>query len=76
MDTRRQHALTALMFAAENRHEQVALVLLKAGAAVNAQNDTGVTALMLAVKNSHEQVALDMKINETRGHAGMVAHVA
>ena len=45
------------MFAAQNGHEQVARVLLEAGAVVGAQDNAGSTALMLAAHNGHEQVA-------------------
>ena len=38
-------------------HEQVARVLLEAGAVVGAQTNDGWTALMLAAHNGHEQVA-------------------
>ena len=48
---------TALMLAAQNGHEQVARVLLEAGAVVGAQNNDGSTALMHAARNGHEQVA-------------------
>jgi hypothetical protein len=51
---------TALMSAAQNGHEQVALVLLKAGAVVNAQDNANVTALMYAALNGREQVAHDL----------------
>ena len=47
----------ALMLAAQNGHEQVARVLLEAGAVVIAQTNDGTTALMLAAHNGHEQVA-------------------
>ena len=45
------------MRAAQNGHEQVARVLLKAGAVVDAQENDGGTALMCAALNGHEQVA-------------------
>ena len=50
---------TALMLAAQNGHEQVARVLLEAGAVVGAQenDDAGLTALMHAAENGHEQIA-------------------
>jgi hypothetical protein len=40
--------MTALMQAAENGHLEVVTILLKAGAALDAQDDDGATALMLA----------------------------
>jgi len=46
------------MFAALNGHEQVARVLLEAGAVVSAQNNDGVTALIWAAPNGHERCAL------------------
>jgi ankyrin repeat protein len=46
------------MKAAQNGHEQVAQVLLEAGAIVSAQDSDGETALMDAAFNGHEQVAL------------------
>jgi ankyrin repeat protein len=49
---------TALMFAAQNGHEQVALVLLEAKADPNKAESDGVTALMLAAQNGHKQLAL------------------
>ena len=48
--------VTTLMAASLNGHEQVALVLLKAGALLGAQNNAGMTALMIASQNGHEQV--------------------
>ena len=39
---------TASMYAAKNGHEQIARVLLEAGAVVGAQDNDGRTALMLA----------------------------
>ena len=45
------------MYAAMNGHEQVARVLLEAGAVVGAEDNDGSTALMLAAHNGHEQVA-------------------
>ena len=64
----------ALMLAAQNGHEQVARVLLEAGAVVIAQTNDGTTALMLAAHNGHEQVArvlleagADRNPNSTRG---------
>ena len=41
-------------------HEQVAHVLLKAGAVVSAQNIEGWTALMYAAQDGHKQVARDL----------------
>ena len=49
---------TALMFAAENGHEQVALVLLEAGAVVDTQLPSGHTALMFAALNGHTSRSL------------------
>ena len=46
--------VTALMAASLNGHEQVALVLLKAGAVLGAQNNAGMPALMIASQNGHE----------------------
>ncbi len=46
------------MLAAQNGHEQVALVLLEAKADPNQAESDGLTALMLAAENGHEQVAL------------------
>jgi ankyrin repeat protein len=46
------------MSAAQNGHEQVALVLLEAKADPNQAKPDGWTALMLAAMNGHEQVAL------------------
>ena len=42
------------MFAAQNGHEQVARVLLEAGAVVGVQTKDGRTALMYAAHNGHE----------------------
>jgi serine/threonine-protein phosphatase 6 regulatory ankyrin repeat subunit B len=50
--------MTALMCAAHNGHEQVALVLLKAKADPNKAKSDGWTALMLAAQNGHERFAL------------------
>ena len=44
------------MHAAQDGHEQVARVLLEAGAVVGAQENAGWTALMFAAQNGHEQV--------------------
>jgi ankyrin repeat protein len=46
------------MFAAQDGHEQVALVLLEAKADPNKARFDGVTALMWAASNAHEQIAL------------------
>jgi ankyrin repeat protein len=53
--------MTALMYAAQNGHEQVALVLLEAKADPNQAQPDGRTALMLAAANGHEQVALVLR---------------
>jgi ankyrin repeat protein len=49
------------MFAAQNGHEQVALVLLEAKADPNKATPNGVTALMFAAQNGHEQVVVLLK---------------
>ena len=49
---------TALMAAAQDGHEQCALALLKAGAAVDHAAGNVVTALMLSCAAGHEQCAL------------------
>ena len=46
------------MWAAQDGHEQVARVLLEAGAVVDTPGPQGWTALMFASSNGHEQVAL------------------
>jgi ankyrin repeat protein len=46
------------MWAAQDGHEQVAHVLLKAGAAVDETEEGGWTALMFAAQNGHERCAL------------------
>jgi hypothetical protein len=46
------------MLAAQNGHEQVALVLLTAGAAVDKTEGQGWTALIFAAQSGHEQFAL------------------
>ena len=48
------------MSACENGHEQCALELLKAGAAVNHSSNDGRTALMSACLSGHEQCALEL----------------
>ena len=46
------------MWAAQDGHEQVARVLLEAGAVVDTPGPQGWTALMFASSNGHDQVAL------------------
>ena len=45
---------TALMYAAQNGHAQVARVLLEPGAVVGAQDNADTTALMFAAQNGYE----------------------
>ena len=47
---------TALMFAADNGHEEVCELLLSRGAEIDAKNGEGWTALMFAVERGHEEV--------------------
>jgi hypothetical protein len=54
------------MFAAQNGHEQVALVLLEAKADPNKARSDGVTALMCAAQNGHEQVVVLLKAGADR----------
>ena len=56
------------MFAADNGYEQVARVLLEAGAVVSAQNDDGFTAVMLA-----EQKWTDAHLDGRQNDAGWTA---
>jgi ankyrin repeat protein len=57
----RSDGVTALMLAAQNGHEQVALVLLEAKADPNKARPNGVTALMIAAQHGHEQVVVLLK---------------
>ena len=51
-----QFALTALMFAAAEGHDNVVTALIDAGADVNAQGSFGVTALSVAAAEGHASV--------------------
>ena len=52
--------MTALLWACMNGHEQCALELIKAGAAVDAVENKQWTALMFAAQGGHEQCALEL----------------